>query len=515
MRQRRPKPWAESNRQDRTRYVWRFEGQRYWTAFYDDPEAARADATTQITEQLQGSWHERSGPRMLLEEWIDLWVSMLGDIEPTTLAKYKYFVENHILPVFQGRQLGSLTFEEIEAWDNAIPTRISARGRPYARSVASSARSILITILGDAVHAGKIDRNPAERRKGRRGRMRAKGRAPAHAAQQTAANVITPFQALCLAERCALLSGQDIDFVMNVFAAWTGVRWGELLAVEGSAGKDSPVQISKAGISTYAVDWQLRELGGAVRKSAPKDGSYRVLDLPPFLADIIGWAMDNRRETCSCPLSDERPVCKGDDRAPANYLFLGPRGGHPRRSNYAEDFLTPAAEGLHPTRQGVRRPVYVTAEPWPGIPIRSGNRKHKAADMAAGTWPNLTGKLKPHDYRHTHATWLDDAGLSKVIQMDRRGHAMQGMDRVYMHVTPEMRQRLCDVLEELWQAAVAQRYVIHAHSQVPLLDRILRTHEAASISDLATQSATRGASNPIHREPKRAPDLEPPYGIEP
>src|SRR6266576_7241226 len=91
-------------------------------------------ATTQITEQLQGSWHERSGPRMLLEEWIDLWVSMLGDIEPTTLAKYKYFVENHILPVFQGRQLGSLTFEEIEAWDNAIPTRISARGRPYARS---------------------------------------------------------------------------------------------------------------------------------------------------------------------------------------------------------------------------------------------------------------------------------------------------------------------------------------------------------------------------------------------
>jgi hypothetical protein len=158
---------------------------------------------------------------MLLEEWIDLWVSMLGDIEPTTLAKYKYFVENHILPVFQGRQLGSLTFEEIEAWDNAIPTRISARGRPYARSVASSARSILITILGDAVHAGKIDRNPAERRKGRRGRMRAKGRAPAHAAQQTAANVITPFQALCLAERCALLSGQDIDFVMNVFAAWT------------------------------------------------------------------------------------------------------------------------------------------------------------------------------------------------------------------------------------------------------------------------------------------------------
>jgi hypothetical protein len=31
--------------------------------------------------------------------------------------------------------------------------------------------------------------------------------------------------------------------------------------------------------------------------------------------------------------------------------------------------------------------------------------------------------------------------------MDRRGHALQGMDRVYLYITPEMRQRLCDVLE--------------------------------------------------------------------
>jgi hypothetical protein len=28
-----------------------------------------------------------------------------------------------------------------------------------------------------------------------------------------------------------------------------------------------------------------------------------------------------------------------------------------------DDFLIPAAEWLYPTRKGVRRPVYVTAEP--------------------------------------------------------------------------------------------------------------------------------------------------------
>jgi len=469
---RRPKPWREQRHQG-TRYVWRFENQRYRTVFYDDPEEAHADAVAQITEQMRGTWRDRSGPRILLEDWIDIWAGMLDDIEPTTRAKYKYLAEAHILPEFQGRQLGSLTFEEIEAWDRAIPSRISARGRPYARSVASGARSLLITILGDAVHAGRLDRNPAERRKGRRGRVRAKGRAPALAAQQATANVMTPLQALCLAERCALLAGQDIDFVMNVFAAWTGVRWGELMAVEGWRGKDSPLQISDTGISTYAVDWQLRELGGVVHKAPPKDGSYRVLDLPPFLAGLMRWAMDNRRSTCHCPVVGDQPACKGDDRTAANYLFLGPKGGHPRRSNYADRYLTPAAEGLYPARNGIRQPVYVTAEPWPGVPVPTGSRKAKAADLADAMWPNLTGKFKPHDDRHTHATWLDAANVHKVIQMDRRGHAMPGMDAVYNHVTAEMRQQLCDVLEELWRAALAQRHEMATRSAVPLLNQIL------------------------------------------
>ena len=270
---------------------------------------------------------------------------------------------------------------------------------------ATGARSLLITILGDAVHAGRLDRNPAGRRKGRRGKVRAKGRKPAIAQDRTPANVITPLQSICLAERTALLSGRDIDFVMNIAAPWTGVRWGELLAFEASEDEDSPLQLRDDGISTYAIDWQLREIGGVVAKAAPKDGSYRELDLPPFLADLLRWARDNRRKTCSCPLTDGRPACKGDDPTPPNYLFLGPGGGHLRRSNYADRYITPAAEGLYPATKGIRRPVYIITDPWPGIPITKGNRSVRAADLAEGTWPNLTGKFHPHDNRHTHATW--------------------------------------------------------------------------------------------------------------
>jgi integrase len=470
--QKRPKPWAET-RPNGTRCVWRFDGQKYRTSFYDDPEEARADASAQITEQMKGTWRDRSGPKILLEEWIDIWVAMLDDIEPTTRGKYKYLVEAHILPEFEGRPIGSLTFEEIEKWEKTIPTRISARGRPYARSVAAGARSLLITILGDAVHADRLDRNPAGRRKGRRGKVRVKGRTPTIAQDHSPANVLTPLQAICLAERTALLSGNDIDFVMNITAAWTGVRWGELLAFEGSEGNNSPLQIRDNGISTYALDWQLRELGGAVTKSPPKDGSYRVLDIPPFLADLLRWARDNRRATCSCPLINDHPACKGNDPTPPNYLFLGPKGGHPRRSNYADRYITPAAEGLYPARNGTRRPVYVLAEPWPGIPIIKGNKKVRAADLAEATWPNLTGKFHPHDNRHTHATWLDATDIPKVLQMDRRGHAMPGMDAIYNHITVTMREHLCDVLQSLWMEGLKRRRQISPRSAVATVGQLL------------------------------------------
>jgi len=489
---RRPKPWAETSR-GLTRYCWRFEGEKYRTPYRENPDDAYADAAQQITEQMTGTWQDRSGARMPLEDWIDVWRELL-DVEPTTLAKYKYLIEFHILPEFQGRELGSLTFEEIEKWDRAIPTRISSRGTPYAPSVAHGARDLLITILGDAVHAGKIDRNPAERRKGRRGRVVAKGRRqPTHAAQQATSNVITPVQAICFAERCALLSGRDIDFVMNVFATWTGTRWGELMAVEGWDGKDSPLQLPGKGIATYQLDWQLREIGGVVRKAPPKDGSYRTLDLPPFLAKLMGWAIENRQERCKCPDADGHPSCKGDDPTGPNYLFLGPEGGHPRRSNYADRYITPAAEGLHAGRKGVRRPVYVTAEPWPGIPIRKGNRKAKAADMADGTWPDLLGKFKPHDDRHTHSTWLDVSNLPKVIQMDRRGHAMQGMDSVYIHVTDGMRRQLCDYLEQLWRDGIAERSKLVPRSAVPLLDEILVAHDKQARHEATQRSAEMSA----------------------
>jgi hypothetical protein len=50
---------------------------------------------------------------------------------------------------------------------------------------------------------------------------------------------------------------------------------------------------------------------------------------------------------------------------------------------------------------------------------------------------------------------------------------MPGMDAVYTHVTPEMRQHLCNALEQLWQDALTQRLELSARSAVPLLNQVL------------------------------------------
>jgi gamma-glutamyl:cysteine ligase YbdK (ATP-grasp superfamily) len=86
-----------------------------------------------------------------------------------------------------------------------------------------------------------------------------------------------------------------------------------------------------------------------------------------------------------------------------------------------------------------------------------------------------------------------DSGVSKVAQMDRRGHAMQGMDAIYVHPTDEMRQRLCDVLEQLWQTAVAQRYELASRSAVPLLNEILIAYEQGLAGGTAPQGAPQDA----------------------
>jgi len=81
--------------------------------------------------------------------------------------------------------------------------------------------------------------------------------------------------------------------------------------------------------------------------------------------------------------------------------------------------------------------------------------------------------------------------------MDRRGHAMQGMDSVYIHVTDDMRRQLCNYLEGLWQQGIAERYKLAPHSAVPLLGQALVAYARKQQNETSTQQRLRAARTQV------------------
>jgi len=139
---------------------------------------------------------------------------------------------------------------------------------------ARKCRKLLALILSDAVTADLITRNAARvpRRKGM-----AASEARAAAAQAGQEPWTNPLQALLIAERTALLSGRDEEFVQVITMHYTGMRWGEMIGLEAPSVKPASIRIW----------WQLAEVYGVFVKIPPKYRSRRTIDIAPFLWDLL------------------------------------------------------------------------------------------------------------------------------------------------------------------------------------------------------------------------------------
>ena len=462
--------------------------------------------------------------RITVTEWVNQWFPAL-DLELTTLSNYRYMIEVHILSEFGERPLASLTTEEIGIWER----RLIRKG--YSKRTSKDARSVLVTLLGDAIPR-HIQVNPAQRRsgKGRKGLRRIERHEKAEKAWPT------PLQALLIAERCAVLSGQSTDFVMNIYVAYTGSRWSEVIGL--------PPECVHA--DQVAIDWKLYELNGRFYRGRPKDGSIRPADLPPFLAELLADHLANAGSMkCTCR-NTEPPWCPG-----AEYVFLGPGRGHFRRSNYSERFFRPAADGWYLPRNGKNPrpavPVLVTdCELFPGRPVppwplatlgedfapptgrglvRLVNDEHTgrcqvcgrawprrldgtliaharrgrdrclgagqapAEDMAVASWLPVLRGVTPHGLRHGLQTWMDEDRIPEVLKTERMGHEMPGMHGVYGHVSPAMRNDLKAALQERWEGALRDRARMSPTSAVPTLQTLLAGHyQAVTVARLTPRA---------------------------
>ena len=458
----------------------------------------------------EGRWTDPNAGKLTAGEWIDRWLA-IQDVGISTLDHRDYLIRRFIRPTWGETPLHSLSTEEITRWENALPARTGVSPR-----TARAARTLLGTILGDAAATKPplIPYNPALRP---RNRGRRTGRRLQLSPQRAWA---TPLETLLLAERAALLTGRDEDFTMILTIGYTGLRWGEAIGLERDYLHPGEIH----------VEWQLRELNGRFHRLPPKDDSYRspawepclAIDLPPFLTGLLARQIqDHPHPPCGCAAQHG-----GSGR----YVFLGPDGGHYRRSNYARRAFRPACDGRYEAAGG--RPaklVIADTTTWPGIPItawppaQSGTTADPAgADLSADHTPTRGRGVRPipadtplacwlpvkpgltvHGLRHGHKTWMAEDGIPEILAEQRLGHQVPGMRGLYAHASDRMRDDLRHALQVRWEDSLRERVAISPHSPVPLLDALL-----APLRATTQQAASQAAPGETPQHQPSAGDRE-------
>lgn len=412
-------------------------------------EAARRGAAREDASQL------------LVRDWVTEWYEGL-DLELNTLLGYESTIRNHILPRWGEVRMRELANADaqIKAWAKTL------HDAGYTYRTATGIISLFGTICSDAVDAGLMHRNPAVSRRGR-GKYTSRREATTRPA-----TIINPFTALLLAERAAVLTGRDDEFILLTSMYYTGMRISEAMDVElGSvSGK-------------YRLQAQLtrgRKTKVFYRKG-PKFDSKRTIDLPDFLLRL--WRTQARQVVHHdvpagakwCPCGDEVPA--EHRHAPGIHLFAGDVWHHWDQTAFRYRLLYPAAWGrFYPGMTG-ERPVYQALREDGGVPgpfdWDSSRVGEERAEAAVACWAPIAPDLTPHGLRHSHKTLMEELGTPKPLMDERMGHRDHTVAGRYSHPTDVMRQHLKDGLTGAWEQALEQRRAMGVESSVAVLRGLL------------------------------------------
>ena len=477
-----PKPW-------RVKYK-RPDGSEASESGFESKKAALTWGRDQEGDIRQGRWTDSAAGKITVGEWADRWKS-LQDVALSTDALREHLLTHFILPAWSARSLGSLTTEEIMRWENELPAKTGISPR-----TAEMARSLLSTILGDATitRPPLIPHNPGllQRNRGKRtGRRMSRSRKRAWA---------TPLEALLVAERAALMSESDQEFVFLIMLAYTGMRWAEGIGLEQE----------HLLLPLINVEWQLHEIKGRFYRLPPKDDSYRStnwdphlpVDLPPFLSDLLSQQVMTH--------ADRQCHCVSAHGGTGRYVFLTNDGGHHRRSNYSRRVFRPAVDGRYrPTAKGQPgRLIVADTTQWPGRPVAAWAPAEPGVaftaphgrgirrlpdDMPLSCWLTVRPGLTPHGLRHSQKTWMAEDSIPEIVQALRLGHTVPGMRGVYTHVSDTMRDELKQALQARWEASLLDRAAISPRSPVPVLDGLLAPYRGPREKMISQNSSQRRA----------------------
>ena len=324
-------------------------------------EAGEFLATVQ-TDLARGRWLNPELARQKFGEYAQEWLQSRVDLKPTTAQTYAGVLRRQLLPTLGEYSLEDLTPARIRRWyaEMTATTRPTPRRQAYA---------LLRTILNTAVDDEVLLRNPC--------RIRGAG-VPKHGERPIA----TVDQVEALADAV-----YPRYRALVLLAAWTGARWGELIALTRDR---VDLSTGRMRIDRQYAFLKADEHGPArvVLQSPKTDAGRRTVHIPPHLLPVL-----------------------------AAHLL---------------EHVPPGCELVFPNDKGepIHRAAFTSV--W-----------HRARRRAG-----LPG-FHFHDLRHTGNTLAATTGASTRELMARMGHASMRAAVLYQHATSERDLEIAQALSDL------------------------------------------------------------------
>jgi integrase len=253
------------------------DGDKRFVACYRDPEDRERSAGTYSSRRAaeragnreeakvrDGSWHDHSRGQVTFAEYVQtVWLPS-KQVETSTLAAYRSYLDKHFIPVFGRRPMGKILPSEVQRW---VTTATE-----HGLSAASVGK--YHTMLNSIFERALVDRvvtfNPC-----------AHTELPKRVKKK--ARTLTPEEYTAILEALPAQHRLMIETAIN-----TGMRWGELIALKP---RHLDLTTGKLTVEETIVEVSIKNSPTGQRmltKPYPKDNEPRTMGLPPELITQLG-----------------------------------------------------------------------------------------------------------------------------------------------------------------------------------------------------------------------------------
>lgn len=326
---------------------------------FPDERAAERWLVMIESEILRGEWQAPEAGKIPLAEYAADWISE-RKLSPRTRELYEMLYRLHIGPYLGRRTLAKITSGVVRRWRSEL----LRDGR--SEWTAAKSYRLLRAILNTAVREDRVIRqNPCT--------MRGYDKEPTSARSTATVDQVWKLSELVPRRYRVLI----------LFAAFVGLRWGELVAIRS---RDLDLDTG-----VVRVTRKFAELQNGQRVVGPpkSEAGFRNVALPSIVVTEL------RRHLKEFPAPDSDSL-----------VFVGPKGAALRRNNF-----------------------------------------HRAVNWSATTKAvGLPDGFHFHDLRHTGNTLTAASGASTRELMHRLGHASMRAALIYQHATPERDREIAKAL---------------------------------------------------------------------